>query len=179
MSTQNDTTRHDQDAQHVRNTQDAYETTSEGTTGRDAGVSIAEYPDYASAQAAVDLLSDAKFDVSAVQIVGHGLQSVEDVRGRMTKGRAAGYGAGSGAWFGLLLGLLLGLFLPNPLWLNFILGGVVLGALWGAIFGFFGHLATGGRRDFTSIKAIEASRYEILVTRGLAAEASRILGAGR
>lgn len=144
-----------------------------------AGVIVGTYDDYLGAQSAVDLLSDAKFDVSAVQIVGHGLHSVEDVRGRMTKGRAALYGAGSGAWFGLLIGLLLGLFLPNPLWLNLIFGAIVLGAVWGTIFGFFGHLATGGRRDFTSIKAIEATRYDVVVSAGLADEARRLLAAGR
>lgn len=79
---------------------------------RDAGVAVAEFDNYPAAQAAVDLFSGTKFDVSAVQIVGHGLHSVEDVPRRLTEGRAAPYGAGSGAWFGLLFGLLLDLFVP-------------------------------------------------------------------
>lgn len=143
------------------------------------GTVVASFDDYLAAQAAVDLLSDKKFDVSAVQIVGQGLKSVEQVQGRMTKGRSTLYGAGSGAWFGLLLGLLLGLFLPNPAWFSTILAGLALGAIWGAIFGFFGHLATGGRRDFTSVRGLEANRYDVVVARSLADEAARLLASGR
>lgn len=139
------------------------------------GVVIATYNDYQQAQAAVDLLSDKKFDVSAVEIVGHDLRSVEDVQGRMTKGRAAGLGAASGAWFGLLLGILFSLFVPGILWLWMILGAVVLGAIWGALFGFLGHAATGGRRDFTSVKTFKAARYDLVVSRGLAVEATRLI----
>ncbi len=35
-----------------------------------------------------------------LRIVGTGLRTVEEVTGRMTKGRAALFGAGTGAWFG-------------------------------------------------------------------------------
>lgn len=143
------------------------------------GVVIGSYDDYLAAQSAVDLLSDKKFDVSAVQIVGHGLHSVEQVTGRMTKGRATLYGAGTGAWFGLLLGLLIGIFMPNPVWFSVILAGLILGAIWGAIFGFFGHLTTGGRRDFSSVRAVEANRYDLVVVRSLADEARRLLTSGR
>lgn len=144
-----------------------------------AGVTIASFDDYIAAQSAVDLLSDKKFDVSAVRILGHDLHLVEQVQGRMTKGRAALLGAGSGAWFGLLLGLLLGIFLPNPVWISVLLFGLALGAIWGAVFGFFGHLATGGRRDFTSLRGLEAARYDLVVAQGLAEEAQRLLAAGR
>lgn len=149
------------------------------TPSTPAGVVIASFDDYIAAQSAVDLLSDKKFDVSAVRIVGHDLNLVEQVSGRMTKGRAALYGAGSGAWFGLLLGILLGIFLPNPVWLSVLLIGLALGAIWGAVFGFFGHLATGGRRDFTSLRSLQAKRYDLVVSSGLVEEAQKLLAAGR
>lgn len=149
------------------------------TPSAPAGVIISSFDDYIAAQSAVDLLSDKKFDVSAARIVGHDLHLVEQVSGRMTKGRAALYGAGSGAWFGLLLGLLLGIFLPNPVWLSLLLFGLALGAIWGAVFGFFGHLATGGRRDFTSLRSLQAKRYDLVVAPGLAEEARKLLAAGR
>lgn len=138
---------------------------------------IATYPTYEQASRAVDRLSDAKFDVSTVKIVGQGLRSVEDVTGRMTKGRATLYGLGSGAWFGLFIGLLFGLFLPAIGWLSVVLTAVVVGAIWGAIFGFIGHLATGGRRDFTSVHSLHAEVYELQVRSDLAPEAVRLLNA--
>lgn len=139
---------------------------------------VASTDDYLDAQSMVDRLSDRGFDVSAVQILGHGIQSVENVHGRLTKGRAAGYGALSGLWFGLVIGLLLGLFVPGVAWLSLMLTALVLGALWGAVFGFFGHLATGGKRDFTSTTGLRAQRYDVLVDAPLADEARRVLGVG-
>lgn len=69
---------------------------------------VSSFPDYASAQKAVDTLSDRGFDVSRVSIVGSDLRMVENVLGRMTTARAALAGAVSGLWFGLLLGLIFG-----------------------------------------------------------------------
>ena len=99
------------------------------------GVLVGSYSNYADAQQAVDRLSDASFPVEHVQIVGRDLMIVEDVTGRLTKARAALVGAGSGAWFGLFIGLLVGLFTTGPEWLGLVLGGVLIGAFWGAVFG--------------------------------------------
>lgn len=55
--------------------------------------------------------------VEHVRIVGDGVRTVENVTGRMTKGKAALTGAASGAWFGALIGLLFALFAVGPLWL--------------------------------------------------------------
>ena len=49
---------------------------------------VATFPDYASAQRAVDFLSDEKFPVERTAIVGTNLRLVENVLGRMTTGRA-------------------------------------------------------------------------------------------
>jgi hypothetical protein len=74
-----------------------------------ARVTVATYPDYRSAQRAVDFLSDRRFPVERTAIVGTDLRMVEQVTGRMTVLRAALAGLGAGAWFGLLIGLLFAL----------------------------------------------------------------------
>jgi heat induced stress protein YflT len=140
------------------------------------GVLVATYSNYAEAQRAVDRLSDAKFPVEHTQIVGRDLTLVEDVTGRLTKGRAALAGAATGAWFGLFIGLLVGLFTTGPEWLGLVLGGLLIGAFWGAIFGFFAHWATGGMRDFASIRGLSAGAYELLVEEEHAARARELLG---
>jgi hypothetical protein len=103
------------------------------------------------------LVSDSGFPVEHAEIVGQDLRLVEDITGRLTRGRAAAAGAGSGAWFGLFIGLLVGLFTTGPTWFGLILGGVLIGAVWGALFGFFAHMATGGERDFASTQGLVAA----------------------
>lgn len=133
---------------------------------------------YAEAQGLVDRLSDGGFPVEHVRIIGLDMRLVEDVTGRLTKGRAAMAGAASGAWFGLLFALLLTLFAgPGLSWLLVLLGGAVLGAIWGAVLGYVAHSATGGRRDFASTSRFEAGRYEVRVLAAHAAEAQRLLAA--
>jgi hypothetical protein len=136
---------------------------------------VASYPTYAEAQRAVDRLSDAGFPVQHSQIVGLDLRIVERVIGRLTNIRAAGAGAASGAWFGLFIGLLVGLFTSGPEWVGLMIGGLLIGAFWGAVFGFFAHWATRGQRDFASAKEIVADRYEIRVVDEHAARARELL----
>jgi hypothetical protein len=136
---------------------------------------VASYPTYELAQEAVDLLSDQQFPVERLDIVGCDLRLVERVTGRMTKGKAAGAGAASGAWFGLFIGLLVGLFTSGPAWIGLIIGGLVIGAVWGAVFGYVGHAATRGARDFSSRRSFVASRYDIVARGGHADQAREIL----
>jgi hypothetical protein len=77
--------------------------------------------------------------------------------------------------FGLFIGLLVGLFTTGPVWLGLILGGLLIGAAWGAVFGFVGHAATGGRRDFASKRTLTATRYDIVARGGHADEARAVL----
>src|SRR5215207_3465275 len=140
------------------------------------GTEVASYDTYAEAQRAVDRLSDAGFPVEHVQIVGLDLRLVENVTGRLTNGRAALAGAGSGAWFGLFIGLLVGLFADGAEWFGLVLGGILIGAFWGAIFGFIAHWATRGQRDFSSLRGIEADRYEVRVRDDHALRARQVLG---
>ncbi len=146
------------------------------TTGSEV---IAEFTDYASAQAMVDQLSDGGFPVEGVRIIGTGIRSVEQVTGRLTNGKSALAGAGTGAWFGLLLGLLFTLFTVGFGWLWIVLWSVLLGAVFGAVFGLIAHATTGGRRDFSSVKALEAESYSVTVDTANASRARQMLSAPR
>lgn len=136
---------------------------------------VRSFDNYLDAQAAVDYLSDNGFPVESTSIIGHDVKIVEDVSGRLTVGRAAALGAASGAWFGLLIGLLFGFFSPGTAFFGVLLVAVGLGALWGALFGAIGHWATRGRRDFSSTRRIEASRYDVVVDEAQANRAEQAL----
>ena len=129
---------------------------------------VASYSSYEDAQAAVDRLSDDGFPVEHLDIVGSDLRLVERVTGRLTKGRAATAGMASGAWFGLMIGLVIGFFTTGANWLGVVFGGIVIGAVWGALFGYAGHAATRGRRDFSSTKALVAMKYDVIARNGQA-----------
>jgi hypothetical protein len=137
---------------------------------------LGSYAQYDQAQAVVDHLSDSGFPVETVTIVGADLRLVERVTGRLTRGRAALAGAASTAWLGLLFGLLLGLFAESGTALiGLVLYAIVFGAIFGAVLGFAAHAATGGRRDFSSMTNLAATRYEVLVEQSQAPEAERLL----
>ncbi|MGH1562076.1 general stress protein [Mumia sp. DW29H23] len=136
---------------------------------------LAYFDQYAEAQRAVDYLSDQRFPVENIMIVGTDLKQVERVTGRLTWGKVAGYGAGTGAWFGLLLGLIVGIFAEPGRWLAVVLSAILIGLVFGIIWGLIGYAFTGGRRDFTSISQVVASRYELLVEHKLLADGQRVL----
>ena len=129
----------------------------------DRRVTVATYDDYPTAQRAVDFLSDNKFPVDQVSIVGEDVRLVERILGRWTVARAAGAGALSGAWFGLLIGVLFAVFVDVG-WIAVILLATTVGALWGAVFGAGAHALTGGTRDFQSINSLVAARYLVRVS---------------
>ncbi|UQU62711.1 hypothetical protein COUCH_27235 [Couchioplanes caeruleus] len=138
---------------------------------------LGEFTTYAEAERMVDRLSDARFPVERVRIVGTGLHSVEQVMGRFTGGRATLFGAALGAWLGMLTGLVLGLFLPVG-WLITLVSGLLTGAAAGAALGFLTHWATDGRRDFTSTTALRARQYAVEVADAHAPQARRALERG-
>jgi Heat induced stress protein YflT domain len=140
---------------------------------------VASFTSYAEAQRAVDALSDAGFPVESVEIVGHDVRLVEQVTGRLTNARAAAAGAASGAWFGLFIGLLVGLFTTGAEWIGLMLGGLLIGALWGAAYGFVAHWLTRGQRDFSSVSSLVAARYDVTAPRTEADRARGILGGNR
>jgi hypothetical protein len=136
------------------------------------GVQVGSYDSYEQAQAAVDYLSDQKFAVENVTIIGSDLRQVEQVTGRLTLGRAIAAGAAGGAWWGLFVGLLLGIFAPDGgQWVSSVLVGLLIGVVFGALFGAMGYAATQGKRDFTSTNKIVAGRYDVMCDPAHAEEA--------
>jgi hypothetical protein len=137
---------------------------------------VASYKKYAEAQRAVDFLSDNKFPVENVGIVGSDLKMAETVLGRLDWGRAAAGGVASGAWFGVFVGLLLSLFAKSGTSsLGLVLVGLLFGAVFGLIFGVVGYALTGGRRDFTSRSQIVASTYDVVCSWPKLEEAKAVL----
>jgi hypothetical protein len=136
---------------------------------------IASYDSYEDAQRAVDTLSDRGFPVDRVTIVGSDLHLVEQVTGRLTVLRAALAGAATGAWIGLLIGLVF--WVVSPWTVGAVVSGLVAGLIFGAFWGALAHAFTGGRRDFASVRGIQASRYDVMVDDPDAEAATRILSA--
>jgi hypothetical protein len=142
--------------------------------GLPTGLSVGTFDSYADAQRAVDYLSDQKFPVENLAIVGTDLRQVERVTGRMTWAKAALGGLATGAWLGLFVGLLLGLFTDEG-WGQIILFSVLWGALFMLILALVGYAATGGRRDFTSQSVTVAAHYEIFCQHQHAEQARELL----
>jgi hypothetical protein len=136
--------------------------------------SLAVYDDYATAQKAVDHLSDEHFPVQNLMIVGTDLKQVERITGRLTTGKVAAAGVLSGLWLGLFVGVLLSLFGTGNA-LATIAATVVMGALFGVIWALLGYAATRGQRDFSAVSAVVATRYEVLVEHKHLARAQELL----
>ena len=136
------------------------------------GVQVGSFDSYEQAQSAVDFLSDQKFPVENVTIIGSDLRQIERVTGRLTWGRVLAAGAAGGAWWGLFVGLLLGIFaVDGSAWFGSILTGLLIGLLFGMLFAAIGYSASRGRRDFTSTSAVIAGRYDIMCNPAHAEEA--------
>jgi hypothetical protein len=139
---------------------------------RPTGLTIGTYDTYREAQRAVDYLSDEKFPVENVTIIGSDLRQVERVTGRLTWGRVLAAGAAGGAWWGLFVGLLLGIFaVTGTAWVGSLLTGLLIGLVFGMLFAAIGYAATRGKRDFTSASAIVAGRYDVMCNPAHAEEA--------
>ena len=139
---------------------------------------IATFDNYADAERAVDYLSDQKFDVKRVAIVGRELEYVEEVLGRMNYGGAALRGAGSGALVGALVGWIFGLFnWLQPLISALVLAcyGLIFGAVVGALFGLLVYALQRGRRDFHSVSGLRPKYYDVVADVDVADQALQFL----
>jgi hypothetical protein len=141
----------------------------------DYPLSLGTFEKYEDAQKAVDYLSDHEFAVENCMIVGTDLKQVERVTGRLTLGRVAGAGALSGMWMGLFVGLIFTLFDPGTGSMLAVLSTVAFGAVFGLVWTLIGYAATKGRRDFTSVSQVVATRYEVLVEHKFAEQARALL----
>ncbi|MFD5733294.1 general stress protein [Streptomyces sioyaensis] len=139
---------------------------------------LASYPTYAEAERAVDYLADQEFPVERVAIIGHDLQLVEQVVGRVGHGRAALSGAASGALPGALIGWLFGLLSwLDPVLSSLLLAlyGLIFGAVIGALLGLLLYSVQRGHRDFASVSAMQPSRYEVVADAEVADQAAKLL----
>jgi len=146
------------------------------TAGAAARTTVATYDSYREAERAVDFLSDKGFPVERAAIIGTGLRTVEQIAGRLTTGRAALMGAGQGAMIGVFFALLIGLFFTiDEAFFGVLLYGLIVGTIFGATFGALTQAMQGGRRDFASVRAMQAERYEIQVDHEVSAQAKQLL----
>ena len=141
------------------------------------GTTLLTVSTYEEAVGAVDALAEADFAVEHIAIVGRGVRTVEDVKGRYGPARAIASTALTGALIGLFFGLLFdwwGALTPAVDWGWLALWGVVYGAVAGLIVGLVFN-AVGPQREFASVRTLDADRYDVTLTGGDRAEALRIL----
>ncbi|TQL50153.1 hypothetical protein FB467_1256 [Ornithinicoccus hortensis] len=152
-----------------------------GSAGRMTGLtlnypmSLGVFDQYQDAQRAVDYLSDQQFPVENCMIVGTDLRQVERVTGRLTMGRVALGGLVSGIWLGLFVGLIFALFGTVGDTLVTVLSCVAFGAVFALIWAMLGYGMTRGKRDFTSVSQVVATRYEVLTEHKFAQQARDLL----
>ena len=140
----------------------------------DYPMSLGVHERYEQAQRAVDFLSDHEFPVQNCLIVGTDLKQVERVTGRLTTGKVAAGGLVSGLWMGLFVGLVVSLFGTGGT-LAIIGSTMLFGAVFGLVWALAGYAATRGRRDFTSVSQVVATRYEVLVEHKFAQQGRELL----
>jgi hypothetical protein len=136
--------------------------------------SLAVYDEYSAAQKAVDFLSDKEFPVENCMIVGTDLKQVERITGRITTGKVAVGGALSGLWLGIFIGIIFALFDSGSGFAT-IVTTALFGVLFGMIWALVGYAATRGQRDFSSVRVVVATRYEVLVEHKLLLKAQELL----
>jgi len=148
-----------------------------GAASPPAGSPLLTVDTYDHAVTAVDALADAHFPVEHVAIVGRGVRTVEHVTGPDGPVRAVASTTFTGALIGLFFGLLFdwwGAVTPEVGWGWLAVYGMVYGAVAGLIVGLL-FRAGGPRRDFASVRTLEADHYDVVLTGGERAEAVRIL----
>lgn len=138
--------------------------------------SVGVFDKYADAQAAVDHLSDQKFPVENLAIVGTELKLVERIRGRRDWRTVLVGGVTNGISTGLIVGILLSLFGNGSFWAMFAMAMIVSIAL-SVLFAAVSYATTGGKRDFVSMTQTVPARFEILCEHKVAAQARELLQA--
>jgi Heat induced stress protein YflT domain len=133
--------------------------------------SVGLYESYADAQKAVDYLSDEKFPVENMAIVGTELRSVERVLGRRTWSTVLGQGVQSGISTGLLVAIIMLIFGKPSSWFLLIVFSLAVGIAIGVGFSAAAYAMSRGKRDFTSVSQIVATKYEVLCEHKVAGQA--------
>ncbi len=147
-----------------------------GARGRtDTGETVASFPTYEAAQAAVSALIAAEVPAREIAIVGIGLRSVERVTGRLGYAVAARTGAVNGLVLGVLFAAIFVLGVPSvPI--QVFVGVLFLGMAVGMLFSIVSYSFVRRRRDFSSVMQVIADRYEVTVATPSLERARAILG---
>src|SRR5580765_3294068 len=124
--------------------------------------SVGVYATYPEAQKAVDYLSDQKFEVRNLCVVGTDLKSVERVLGRRSWGSVLQQGVMSGLSTGVLIAVVMLLFVQVSSFLLLLVTALAIGIAVSLAFAAVSYALTGGKRDFTSVTQTIATKYEIL-----------------
>jgi hypothetical protein len=138
--------------------------------------SVGLYSSYADAQKAVDYLADERFPVENMAIVGTELRSVERVLGRRSWSTVLGQGVQSGISTGLLVAIIMLIFGQPTSWFLLIVSALAVGIAIGVGFSAAAYALSRGKRDFTSVTQIIATKYEVLCEHKVAAQAREMLG---
>jgi hypothetical protein len=139
---------------------------------------VGSYGSYDEARQAVSALAAGGFPIRRSRIVGEDVRLVEYVTGRQRLWAALAESAAVGGVIGGLLTLVLGLFDVLELTIStagFVVWGLVVGLVAGALIGLIGFAFSRGRSDFSSVATAEASRYLVEVASARAADARAIL----
>ena len=137
--------------------------------------SVGIFNTYADAQKAVDYLSDQKFEVQNLAIVGTDLKSVERVLGRRNWGTVINQGVMSGISTGLLVALVMLIFVQPISFLALLLVSLAIGIVLAVGFSAAAYALSRGQRDFTSITQTVATKYEVLCEHKVATQARELL----
>ena len=141
----------------------------------EVGETVATYTKYEGAQRAVSKLIENKVPAAEIAIVGRSLRSIEKVTGTLGWARAARQGALNGIMIGLLFAAFAVIWSPD-LAMPMIGGILLIGVGFGMAFRLLSYSIVRRRRDYASIMAVSADRYEVTVMSAHVAEARRLLG---
>lgn len=139
------------------------------------GIEVAVYDTYQAAAGAIDTLVEREFPVDKVSVIGSELRSIERITSGLSYPKAALSGLASGLWFGLFLGLIMVIWSPAS-GVNYLFAALALGAGFGIISGVATYAFTRRYKNYQSTNAVVATKYSIVVSPEVAAQAQGILG---
>jgi hypothetical protein len=138
---------------------------------------LQSFDNYEDAQKIVDRLSESRFPVEHVAIVGVDLRMVEAVLGRMSWARAALGGLATFAWLGAFIGLFVSFFGGQEVsTFEYVLLGLLYGSGFGIVFGLASFAIQGRRHEFVSQQQFVAARYDVLCDGEVMGQARKALG---